>query len=59
MLTKKITSKNDLIALLQQVQIRKIVGKDIESKDDLNELMKTATGLAQGNSKLTVFLISQ
>jgi hypothetical protein len=57
MLTKQINSKYDLIALLQQAQMKKIVAKDIESKDDLRAIIKSAETMAQSSSQLTVFLI--
>jgi hypothetical protein len=57
MLQKPINTKHDLITLLQQSAIKKIVCKDIESKDDLKNITKTAESLIQFKSKLTVFLI--
>lgn len=58
MLSNSLNNKFDLIKILQQITIRKIVGKDIENKDDMKSIIKTAEGLAQGNAKLTVLLIT-
>lgn len=58
MLTKQINTKYELVSLLQQAQVKKIVAKDIESKDDLRAIMKSAETMVQSNSKFTIFLLA-
>ena len=58
MLEKQITNKQDLIKTLQQAKIKKVLGKDINNEDDLNNLIRDAKQLLRSNNDVSLFLIT-
>ena len=58
MLEKQVTNKQDLIKTIQQAKIKKIMGKDINNEDDLNNLIRDAKHLLRSNNIVSLFLIT-
>jgi len=58
MLEKVITTKQELIKLLQSSNIRKIIASDVHKESEINELAKSAKQILRSNSQVTIFVIS-
>ena len=58
MLEKQITNKQDLIKTIQQAKIKKVLGKDINNEEDLNNLIRDAKQLLRSNNEVSLFLIT-
>jgi hypothetical protein len=58
MLEQKITTKNDMVRILQSANIKKIIAADIKSKDDLDKMNLAAQQQLRSNNKITIFLIT-
>ena len=57
MLEVKITSKQQLIKLLQETNIKEVVAKDLRVPDDINEFKKSVLPLMRSSS-VTVFAVA-
>jgi hypothetical protein len=57
MLQLNITSKQELMRLLQAANINKVVAKDIRSPEDLNDFKKESLALLQKHKSITAFLV--
>ena len=58
MLAQKITTKHDLIRLLQISQIKKIIASDIQSSADMEKIKKEVEQLIRSNQDVTIFAIT-
>lgn len=58
MLEQKITTKHDLIKLLQASVIKKIIASDIESSVDLEKIKKEVEKLIRSNQNVTIIAIT-
>lgn len=58
MLEKQVTNKQDLIKVIQQARIKKVLGKNINNEDDLNSLIRDAKQLLRSNNEVSLFLIT-
>ena len=58
MLAQKITTKLDMIKLIQGSQIKKIIASDIKSNADLEKIKKEVEQLVRSNQDVTIFAIT-
>ena len=58
MLEKKITTKQELMKLLQSVNIKNVNAADVHTIDDIKNMNRAAEQLLRSNHKLTMFIIS-
>lgn len=58
MLEQKITTKLDMIKLIQASQIKKIIASDIKSSADLDKIKKDVEQLIRSNQDVTIFAIT-
>ena len=58
MLAQKITTKHDLIRLLQISQIKKIIASDIKSSADMEKIKKEVEQLIRSSQDVTIFAIT-
>ncbi len=58
MLEQNITTKQDLMKLIQSVQIKKIIASDVHTNEDIKDMCRTAEQFLRSNKNATVFVIS-
>lgn len=58
MLQQKISNKQELIRLIQSTNIKKIDAADINSKDDIKEMIRAAEQHLRSNQQITMFVIT-
>ena len=58
MLQQRISSKQELIRLIQSANIKKIDAADINSKDDIKEMTCAAEQHLRSTHKITMFIIT-
>ena len=59
MLEMKITTKQQLMKLLQGSDIKVVIAKDIESADDLEQLKKSGQTMLRNGKSITAFLVAK
>ena len=59
MLEKKITTKQELLKVLQSSSISKVMGTDLHSANDLEEVLRSAKSLMRQWRRVTVFVVAQ
>jgi hypothetical protein len=58
MLEMKITTKQQLMKLLQGSDIKVVIAKDIGSTDDLDQLKKSGQTMLRNGKSITAFLVA-
>lgn len=57
MLQKQITTKSDLIRLLQMSSVRKVIAQDVREMRDMMDLSKQVETMIRGKKPLTIFVV--
>jgi hypothetical protein len=58
MLEQKITTKQELMRLIQSVLIKKIIASDVHTRDDIQDMCRAAEQLLRSNQTATMFIIT-
>lgn len=56
MLERAITTKQELIKIVQSAHIKRVVAEDIHTSDDIKHLCRAAEQLLRSNHQVTIFI---